>query len=77
MNPNLNSIARAPDRLVAATQRTAWDHVNTIAVVLTLTVLIWYTIETSKLRKAAQSQTEEAGRSSKKHNDRLKQMPNS
>lgn len=40
-------------------QKGPWDYIATVAVVLTLIVLIWYTIETYKLRKAAQAQTTE------------------
>lgn len=59
MNPDLNKIAHALDRLVALQQKGPWDYVATIAVVLTLIVLIWYTVETYKLRRAAQAQTTE------------------
>jgi hypothetical protein len=59
MNPNLDAIASRLDRLVALQQKGPWDYIATIAVVLTLVVLIWYTIETYKLRKAAQTQTTE------------------
>jgi hypothetical protein len=62
MNPDLNSIARALDRLVAAQEKGAWNYISTVAVVLTLIVIIWYTIETSRLRKAAQDQTKETGK---------------
>ena len=62
VNPDLHSIARALDKLVAIHERTAWDRASTIAVLLTLIVLIWYTIETFRLRKAAQAQTEETGK---------------
>jgi hypothetical protein len=47
--------------LVAAHQKGTWDYVSTVAVVLTLIVLVWYTLETYKLRKAAQDQTAESG----------------
>lgn len=59
MDPNLNAIARSLDRLVALQQKGPWDYIATVAVVLTLIVLVWYTIETYKLRKAAQAQTTE------------------
>jgi hypothetical protein len=62
MNPDLNAIVRALDRLVVAQQRSPWEYIGTIAVVLTLVVLIWYTIETYKLRKAAQVQTSETAK---------------
>jgi hypothetical protein len=45
--------AAAPGRLVAAHQRSFWDYVSVIAVVFTLIVLVWYTIETHRLRVAA------------------------
>ena len=59
MNPDLTGIVRAIDRLVASQQKGAWDYAATIVVVLALIVLVWYTIETYKLRKAAQAQTAE------------------
>jgi hypothetical protein len=59
MDPDLNAIARSLDRLVVLQQKGPWDYIATVAVVLTLIVLIWYTIETYKLRKAAQAQTTE------------------
>ena len=62
MNPDLNSIARALERLIMAKQKGPWDYINTLAVVLTLAVLIWYTIETYKLRRDAQEQTHETGK---------------
>lgn len=62
MNPDLTSITEALNRLVAASGKGAWDYVNTVAVLLTLGVLIWYTVETYRLRLAAQRQTEESGR---------------
>jgi hypothetical protein len=62
MNPDLNPIVRALDRLIEAQQRSPWEYVGTIAVVLTLGVLIWYTIETYKLRKAAQAQSSESAK---------------
>jgi hypothetical protein len=62
MNADLNAIANAPERLILTQQKGPWDYVSTIAVVLTLAVLIWYTIETSRLRRAAQDQTRETGR---------------
>src|SRR5438270_1250062 len=61
MNPDLNRIAAALDRLVAAQQKGPWDYVATIAVLLTLGVLIWYTVETYRLRLAAQDQTAKTG----------------
>lgn len=62
MNTDLTSIAQALNRLILAQQKGLWDYLNTGAVLLTLAVLIWYTIETYKLRKAAQEQTQETGK---------------
>lgn len=62
MNSGLSSIANAIDRLTAAQQKTAWDYSNTILVGLTFAALVWYTIETYRLRKAAQRQTRQAAR---------------
>jgi len=59
VNPDLNSIVHALDRIGTTLQKGPWDYVATVAVVLTLIVLVWYTIETYKLRKAAQAQTAE------------------
>jgi hypothetical protein len=59
---DLSTIVAALDRLTAAYRRDAWDHVSTILVGLTLLVLIWYTLETYGLRKAAQQQTIETGK---------------
>jgi len=55
-----NSIVRALDRLTAGLQKGPWDHVYVVIVLLTLLVLIWYTIETQRLRKAGQDQTAKA-----------------
>jgi hypothetical protein len=52
-----DSIVRALDRLVAALHKGVWDHIYVVIVLLTLLVLIWYTIETQRLRKANQDQT--------------------
>ena len=56
MNNDLQQVLAALDRLVAAHQRGVWDYVSVVAVVLTLIVLIWYTIETYRLRVAAVNQ---------------------
>jgi len=61
MNPDLTPITEAINRLVVVLGKGTWDYINTVAVVLTLAVLIWYTVETYRLRLAAQRQTEEAG----------------
>src|SRR5215475_5883463 len=52
-----NSIVRALDRLTAGLQKGPWDHVYVVIVLLTLLVVIWYTVETQRLRKAGQDQT--------------------
>jgi hypothetical protein len=52
-------IAQALDRIAAAHQKGFLDYASTVAVSLTFIVLFWYTVETSRLRKAAQQQTEE------------------
>ena len=62
VNLDLTSIARALDRLIAAQQKGGWDYIGTVAVVLTLFVLVLYTYETFKLRKAAQAQTEQGNK---------------
>jgi hypothetical protein len=61
VNPDLNPIVRALDRLIAAQQKGVWDYIGTGAVVLTIVFLIWYTYKTYRLRKAAQEQTVKAG----------------
>jgi hypothetical protein len=53
----ITSVVRALDRVVAALQKGVWDHVYVVVVLLTLLVLVWYTIETQRLRKAGQAQT--------------------
>ena len=58
MNPDLAPITDALNRLVAALHKGTWDYISTIAIVVTLVVLIWYTCETYRLRKAAQRQNE-------------------
>jgi hypothetical protein len=56
MNNDLQQLIAEIDKLVAAHQRGAWDYVSVIAVVLTFIVLIWYTVETYRLRLAAVNQ---------------------
>jgi hypothetical protein len=56
VNNDIKQVLAALDRLVAAHQRGPWDYVSIIAILLTLIVLIWYTIETYKLRVAAVNQ---------------------
>jgi hypothetical protein len=53
----LKSIARVLERLAASSQKGPLDYIQAGAVILTLCVLIWYTIETYLLRKAGQDQT--------------------
>jgi hypothetical protein len=53
----LNGIVRAVDRLTAVLHKGVWEHAYIVIVLLTLLVLIWYTIETQRLRKAGQEQT--------------------
>jgi len=62
VNPDLTGIVRAIDRLVSSQQKGPWDYIAIIAVVLTLGFLVWYTIETYRLRKAAQAQTTETAK---------------
>jgi len=50
MDSNLNGIASSLERLVALQQKGWWDYIATIAVVLTLFVLIWYTIQRHSAR---------------------------
>jgi hypothetical protein len=45
------------DRLVNASEKDLWDYANVVAVILTLCFLVWYTIETFRLRREAQLQT--------------------
>src|SRR5215467_3575864 len=53
----LDAIVRALDRLTAAQQKGIWEHSYIVIMLLTLLVLIWYTVETQRLRKAGQDQT--------------------
>src|SRR5262245_29152005 len=53
----INAIVSALNRLAATLEKGAWDHAYIVIVLLTLLVLIWYTIETQRLRKAGQDQT--------------------
>jgi len=53
----INTVVRALDRLTVVLQKGDWDHVYVVIVLLTLLVLIWYTIETQRLRKVGQDQT--------------------
>jgi hypothetical protein len=57
----INSVVQALDRLAASLQKGPWDHVYIVIVLLTLLVLIWYTVETQRLRKAGQDQTAKDG----------------
>ena len=62
MNDDLSRIARDLDQLVAIQQRGVEDYVRLIAVLVTLCVITWYTIETYRLRKVAQDQTAETSK---------------
>jgi hypothetical protein len=59
MHDDLNSVLRDLTQLINAQRSGTWEHIHTVAVLLTLGVLIWYTIETYRLRKVAQSQIAE------------------
>ena len=77
MNPDLSSIVKALDRLTAVHQKSAWDYASTIVIGLTLLVLIWYTVETYKLRLATQRQTDATGKllaEAQKQNDVASQL---
>ena len=72
MSSDLHSIAQGLDRLIAAQQRQAWDYVHSIIVILTLCVLIWYTVETYRLRRVGQHQigdTEKLLREAQRQNE--------
>lgn len=60
MNNDIKQMIAVLDRLVAAHQRSVWDNISVIAIVLTLLVLIWYTVETYRLRVAAVKQLDVA-----------------
>jgi hypothetical protein len=60
VNPDYTQIVNAINRLVDFQQKGLWDIVNTVAIIGTLCVLVWYTIETFRLRQAAQKQLETA-----------------
>ena len=62
MSPELNSIARALERLVESQQKSPWDYLYTVTVLLTFCVLVWYTVETCLLRKAGQVQSGETAK---------------
>jgi hypothetical protein len=62
VNPDLTSIVQALNRLSSAQQKGPWDYAYILLVGLTLIVLIIYTVETYRLRRAAQQQTMETGR---------------
>jgi hypothetical protein len=57
----LETIVRALDRLAATQQKGIWEHAYIVIMLLTLLVLIWYTVETQRLRKAGQAQTTRTG----------------
>ena len=62
MNAQLTSIVRVLDQLVATQQHGAWDYVHIAVTGLTLCVVVWYTIETYRLRMVGQSQTAETAK---------------
>lgn len=57
----LNAVVRVLDRLVATQQKGLWEHAYVVIMLLTLLVLIWYTVETQRLRIAGQAQTTRTG----------------
>jgi len=59
MKADVQAIVDAINRLAPSWQDRMWERASTVAVALTLVVLIWYTIETYLLRKAAQNQIAE------------------
>jgi hypothetical protein len=58
MSADLRAITEALNRLVAAQQKGVLDYANVGLLLLTLFVLVVYTLETLKLRRAAQRQNE-------------------
>ena len=60
MNPDLTQIVTALNRLVVAQHKGWLEYTNTGLVLVTLGVLIWYTVETARLRSVAQEQTSKA-----------------
>src|SRR6516165_4628754 len=62
MSPELNSIARAVERLAQTQQKGPWDYLYSVTVLLTLGVVVWYTFETSLLRRAGQRQSGETAK---------------
>lgn len=58
----LTSIAKALEQLVATQQKGPLYYIQIVGVLLTLGILIWYTIETYKLRKAGQDHTAETAK---------------
>jgi len=60
VNTDTKQVLAVLERLVAAHQRGVLDYTGVIAIVLTLVVLIWYTIETHGLRVTAVKQVEHA-----------------
>lgn len=62
MPKELNAITGALDRLTAALQKGPLDYIHIATVLLTFGVLIWYTMETYRLRRAGQAQTVESAK---------------
>jgi hypothetical protein len=56
MHDDLDSVMRSLARLIDAQNRGTWNHLHTVILLLTLAVLVWYTIETYRLRRVAQDQ---------------------
>jgi hypothetical protein len=63
----LERVAAALERIANAQTNTAWTHadhisvVNVVVLFLTFVALVWYTLETRKLRKATEEQTKKSG----------------
>src|SRR5215831_16634982 len=62
MHDEVNSVLRDLAQLIDAQRNATWEHVHTLVLILTLCVLIWYTVETYRLRKVAQGQIVETNK---------------
>jgi hypothetical protein len=58
VNPDLQALVNAIDRLTAAQQKGSFDYINLAVLVMTLGAVVYYTRETVKIRKAAYRQNE-------------------
>lgn len=59
MTPDqLKQLIAAIDRLATSSQKGPWDYAGMFLGIVTLAVLVWYTVETSKLRKSAEKQSD-------------------